>query len=343
MSEARAHQSGTAEREMTAVVAPAYGGSEVLRLRQVASPVPAAGEVLVRVRAAALCRGDVHLMTGKPYPIRLAGFGVRRPKYPVIGHDFAGEVADLGADVDDLAIGERVFGTAVSGAFADYVAVPRETVTRMPAGADFEVAAAIPDSGLTALQGLRDVGRLESGQSVLINGASGGVGTTAVQLARELGARVGVVCGTRHIDRMRELGADIVIDYTTTDLVEAGHRFDVVLDLIGNRSLRDWASVLTPGGVFVSSAGAPDGGVLFGPVWWLTKVVLGNLFTRRTLTPLLMRPNRADLEYLADLFGRGRLAPVIEHRTTLDGVPEALDRLALGHAAGKTVVQVAPG
>ncbi|MEV0297169.1 NAD(P)-dependent alcohol dehydrogenase [Nocardia sp. NPDC050710] len=324
---------------MTAVVAPQYGGSEVLRVESAPRPAPGKREVLVRVRAAAVCKGDVHLLTGTPYLIRLMGFGVRRPKHRVIGHDLAGEVVAVGADVTDFRPGDAVFGSVTAGAFAEYVRVPVDTVAPVPAGLSFEQVAAVPDSGMTALQGLREVGQLRAGQRVLINGASGGVGSFAVQIAKALGAEVTAVCSTRHLDMVRGLGADHVIDYTAADFTEIDRRFDVLLDLVGNRPLAACRRILTPTGIFVSSSGAP-GGNWFGPVLWLGKVVLANLFVRQTLRPLLMRPRRADLEFLTELLENGAVRPSIERSYPLVEAAAAIRHIENGHAEGKTVLVV---
>ncbi|MFG3617194.1 NAD(P)-dependent alcohol dehydrogenase [Nocardia sp. NPDC047654] len=332
-------QQSTLERAtMTAIVAPRYGSSEVLRTEVVARPVPGEGEVVVRMRAAAVCRGDVHLLTGKPYAIRL-GFGLRRPKDPVIGHDLAGDVVEVGAGVTEVACGDSVFGSVDAGAFAEYVRVPVERLTRIPAGPTVAEAAALPDSGMTALQGLRDVGGLRAGQKVLINGASGGVGTSAVQIAKALGAEVTAVCSTRHVEAVRALGADRVIDYTTADFTRDTSRYDVLFDLVGNRSLTACRRVLASKGVFVSSAGAPGGNWL-GPVVWVAKVVLTGLVVSQTMRPLLMRPRRADLEFLAGLAAAGKLRPVLERRFPLAATASAVGHVAAGHAKGKTVIVV---
>ncbi|WP_431957392.1 NAD(P)-dependent alcohol dehydrogenase [Nocardia lijiangensis] len=326
---------------MTAVVAPRYGSSDVLRIEEVPRPTPAAHEVLVRVRAAAVASGDVHLLTGKPYLIRLMGFGVRKPKHRVIGHDLAGEVVAVGSAAGSFRVGESVYGATDFGAFAEYVCVDAARLAPMPAGVAFEQAAAVPDSGMTALQGLRDVGKVRAGQSVLINGASGGVGSFAVQIAKALGARVTAVCSTRHVEYLRGLGADRVIDYTAADFVDSAERYDVLLDLVGNRSVADCRRVLTPEGVFVSSAGSP-GGDWIGPVLWMGRVVVADVFARQTLRPLLMKPRRADLEFLTELLETGKIRPAIEREYALRDAASAIAHVAEGHAQGKTVLIVGP-
>lgn len=323
---------------MTAVVAPRYGDSAVLRVERVERPAPTARQVLVRVRAAAVCKGDVHLLAGKPYVLRL-GFGLRKPRHRVIGHDFAGEVVAVGAEVTDVRVGESVYGAAISGSFAEYVAVRADRLAPAPAGLRFEESAALPDSGLTALQGLRDVGGLRAGQSVLINGASGGVGSAAVQIAKALGAHVTAVCSTRHIDRVRALGADIVIDYTTEDFTARSDRYDVGFDLAGNHTLAQWRRILADDGTFVSS-GAGFGGDWFGPIPGVGKALAINLFAKQNLRALFMSPTRPDLEYLADLVAQGKLRPVIESERPLAEAAGAVAHVAEGHAAGKSVLTV---
>ncbi|WP_278261416.1 NAD(P)-dependent alcohol dehydrogenase [Nocardia sp. AG03] len=321
---------------MTAWVAPRYGGSEVLRTERVPRPVPGAHEVLVQVAAASLCSGDLHLLNGTPYLLRL-GFGLRGPKRPMIGQSLAGEVVATGASVTEFRVGDRVFGEVSSGGFADYVCAAAESFALVPTGLSMEDAAAIPDSGMTALQGLRDIGEIRPGQRVLVNGASGGVGTFAVQIAKALGAHVTAVCGTRHLAMVREIGADVVIDYTTDDFTHTDEPYDAIFDLAGNRSLRQCRRALTPDGVFISSAAAPGDNWL-GPVVWLAQVALTDLCTRQTIKALLMRPAASDLEYLASLVASGQVRPVIERRFPLAEAARAVEVFARGHASGKTVL-----
>ncbi|MFI5499516.1 NAD(P)-dependent alcohol dehydrogenase [Nocardia asteroides] len=323
---------------MTAWVAPRYGGSEVLRTELVPIPAPGEREVVVRVGAASLCSGDLHLLTGTPYLLRL-GFGLRRPKRPAIGQNLAGEVSAVGAGVTEFAVGDRVFGTVPSGAFAGYATASVDTLAIVPAGLSMAEAAAIPDSGMTALQGLRDIGAVRPGQRVLVNGASGGVGSFAVQIAKVMGAHVTAVCSTRHVDVVRGIGADVVIDYTADDFTRTDEPYDVIFDLAGNRTLRECRRAMTADGVFVSSAAAP-GDNWFGPVRWLATVALTDLMTRQTLKALLMRPAAADLAYLAGLAAAGSLRPVIERRIPLREADSAIEQFARGHASGKTVLTV---
>ncbi|MFD4427933.1 NAD(P)-dependent alcohol dehydrogenase [Nocardia sp. NPDC058497] len=321
---------------MTAWVAPRYGGGEVLRAEIVPRPVPGERDVVVRVCAASLCSGDLHLLNGTPYLLRL-GFGLRRPKRRMIGQNLAGEVVSVGGLVTEFQVGDRVFGEVPSGAFAEYVRADASSFAAVPAELSMEEAAAIPDSGMTALQGLRDVGKVGPGQRVLINGASGGVGSFAVQIAKILGAHVTAVCSTRHLEMVRRIGADIVVDYTVDDFTRTDVPYDAIFDLAGNRTLREYRRALTPEGVYISSAAAPGDNWL-GPIRWLGSVILANLFTRQTLKPLLMRPTAADLNHLAAMAADGSLHPVIERRVPLPETPSAITAFAEGHASGKTVL-----
>ena len=321
---------------MTAWIAPRYGGGEVLRAEVVPRPTPGDRDVVVRVRAASLCSGDLHLLNGTPYLLRL-GFGLRRPKHRMIGQNLAGEVVSVGGSVSDLRVGDRVFGEVPSGAFAEYVCADAGAFAVVPAALGMEEAAAMPDSGMTALQGLRDIGKVGPGRRVLINGASGGVGSFAVQIAKALGAHVTAVCSTRHIEMVRDIGADIVIDYTADDFTRTEVPYDVIFDLAGNRKLREIRRVLAADGVFISSAAAP-GNNWFGPIRWLSQVALTDLFARQTLKALLMRPAAADLEYLAGLAVDGSLRPVIERQFPLSDTALAIAAFEQGHASGKTVL-----
>ncbi|MFC9663413.1 NAD(P)-dependent alcohol dehydrogenase [Nocardia sp. NPDC127606] len=321
---------------MTAWIAPRYGGGEVLRTEIVPRPTPGDRDVVVRVRAASLCSGDLHLLNGTPYLLRL-GFGLRRPKRRMIGQNAAGEVVAVGDGVAEFRVGDQVFGEVPSGGFAEYVCAGERSFAAVPPDLSMEDAAAIPDSGMTALQGLRDIGKVGPGQRVLVNGASGGVGSFAVQIAKVLGAHVTAVCSTRHVDMVRDIGADCVIDYTTDDFTRTDVPYDVIFDLAGNRKLREIRRVLAADGVFISSAAAP-GNNWFGPIRWLGQVALTDLFARQTLKALLMRPAAADLEYLAELAVSGRLRPVIERRFPLSDTALAVAAFEQGHASGKTVL-----
>ncbi|EPX64954.1 zinc-containing alcohol dehydrogenase / quinone oxidoreductase [Cystobacter fuscus DSM 2262] len=325
-------------KTMNAIVQPAYGSVEVLRFEEVERPELGDGEVRVRVHAAAVCQGDVHLLTGTPYLVRLV-FGLLRPKRRIAGQEMAGTVEEVGPHVTALKPGDEVYGQVPGGAFAEYVCAPADLFAPKPANLTFEQAAAVPISGMTALQGLRDVGQLKPGQKVLINGASGGVGTFAVQIAKALGAEVTAVCSTRHVDKVRSLGADRVIDYTREDFTRGPERYDVMLDLVGNRPVSDCRAVLAPKGVFVSSAGSP-GGNWIGPVVWILGVMLAGMFGSQRMTSLMARPRREDLLVLRSLIEAGKVTPVIEQRYALRETAAALSHVAEGHAQGKTVIVV---
>lgn len=338
MKQSAKPEAKTGTKTMMAIVHPEYGSPDVLRLETVDRPAVGDDEVLVRVHAASVCKGDVHVVTGKPYLVRLM-VGVRRPKSRRFGQDLAGTVEAVGANVTTLRCGDEVFGQVSLGSFAEYACGPEARFAPKPANLTFEQASAVPDSGLTALQGLRDVGQLKPGQKVLINGASGGVGTFAVQIAKSLGAEVTAVCSTRHVDKVRSIGADEVVDYTKEDFAEREQRYDVMLDLVGNRSLSDCKRVLNPKGVFVSSAGAP-GGNWAGPLIWLLKVVVVGAFASQKMTPFLVEPRREDLLVLKELVEAGKVSPVIERRYPWEQAAEAVRHVAAGHAQGKTVINI---
>lgn len=287
-----------------------------------------------RARASA----DFHIATGKPYLIRLTPFGgVLRPRHPVPGACMAGRVEAVGAQVTTFRPGDEVFGEAVTGAFAEYVVVPTKLIAPKPTNLSFEEAAAVPWA-VAALQGLRDAGRLKAGQRLLLNGVSGGVGTWAVQIAKALGAHVTAVCSTRNVDMVHGLGADEVVDYTKHDFVDGGPRFDVFFDTVGNRSLSDCRSVLTPEGAYVSCSGGDSGAAwLFG----LAALRLAALFTRQTLKALFTTPNRDDLLFLKELVEVGQLKPVIERRYPLSEVGNALRHVGERRSQGQTIIQIA--
>jgi NADPH:quinone reductase-like Zn-dependent oxidoreductase len=321
---------------MHAVVRQRYGTPDVLAYREVPVPVPGDEDVLVQVRAAGASIGDHLIVAGKPFVIRPSVGGLFRPTAKIPGSAMAGRVAAVGAKVTSLRPGDEVFGETTSGAFAEYVVVPAARLAPKPRNLSFEEAAAMPWA-VTPLQALRDAGGLKPGHNVLINGASGGVGTWAVQIARALGARVTAVCSTRNVARMRALGADDVIDYTTTDFVTLGPRFDVMLDTVGNRSLSDCRRMLTPKGIFVSCSGGKSG------TRWLARMVwmlVSSRFTTRKLKPFIVSLNRPDLLALTQLVEAGKIKPFIERRYPLSAVADALRHVGEGHAQGQTVIQV---
>ena len=326
---------------MTAIVQGRYGsGPEGLfRLATIDKPTIGDGEVLVRVQAVSVDRGTWHIMSGLPYPIRLAGFGLRRPKYANPGRNLAGTVEAVGADVTDFAPGDEVFGLATS-TFAEYAAARPAKLAMKPANLSFDQAAAVPVSGLTALQGLRDRGRVQPGQKVLIIGASGGVGSFAVQIAKAYGAEVTGVCRTSKVEMVRSLGADHVLDYTVDDL-DASKRYDVILDIGGHRSLRKLRRTLAPRGTLVI-VGSETGGRWLGGFDRSIRAMLLNPFVRQTLAPLTVSENATDLGVLTELIEAGKLTPAIDRTYPLGEVDAAIRRMLDGQASGKLVLSVPP-
>ncbi|MFG1664570.1 NAD(P)-dependent alcohol dehydrogenase [Streptomyces sp. Y7] len=325
---------------MKAVIQDRYGSADVLEFRDVDRPVPAPGEVLVRVHAASVNAYDWHLMHGDPV-IGRTMMGWRRPKAPVRGRDFAGVVEAVGSGVTGLGPGDEVYGEA-DGAFAEYVCARETEVGPKPANLSFEQAAAMPLAGNTALIGLRDVARVRPGQAVLVNGASGGVGTFAVQLAKAYGAEVTAVCSTRNIDLVRSLGADRVVDYTQEDFTRGDARYDVVLDLVGNHSLGEFRRVLKPVATLVlSGGGVYEGGSVVGPMGLFIKRRLVAPFARNhQLLEIAARQSRANLETLRELAESGRITPVVERTYPLSEAAEAIRYLEVEHARAKVVVTV---
>ncbi len=323
------------EMKMRAIVYERYGTPEVLSIRDVDRPEPGDDEVLVRVHAASLNALDWHYLTGTPYFMRLTA-GLRRPKRTIPGVDVAGTVEAVGADVTTVRPGDEVFGVAV-GSCAEFAVASVDRIARRPAGSTFEQAAAVPVAAITALQGLRDVGKVAAGHSVLINGAAGGVGTFAVQIAKALGAEVTAVCSTRNVETVRALGADRVVDYTTDDFVELGERFDVMLDNVGNRSPAECRRMLTDDGICVVISGPKENRVL-GPVTHLIGTLAYFTFVSQRAASFTAEENAERLGALTDLLEAGTIEPVIERTYALDQVPEALAHIGTGHARGKLVV-----
>ncbi|MFB6614357.1 NAD(P)-dependent alcohol dehydrogenase [Streptomyces sp. NPDC056367] len=323
---------------MKAIVQDRYGSSDVLEFKEVDRPAPADGEVLVRVRAASVNARDWHIMRGDPYVARLA-FGLTRPRQPIQGSDFAGVVEAVGTGVTRLRPGDEVYGEAGGGAFAEYVCAPQGVVGPKPAGLTFEQAAAVPLAGNTALMGLRDLGRLQPGQHVLVNGASGGVGTFAVQIAKALGAEVTGVCSTRNVDLVRSLGADHVVDYKQEDFTRTGLRYDLVLDLVGNRTLADQRRALTPTGCLVlSGGGVSEGGSLFGPMGLLIRGTLMSRFGNLRIHVLTAKPSADNLAALRELVERGAVTPAVDRAYPLSEGAEAIRYLEVEHASAKVVI-----
>jgi NADPH:quinone reductase-like Zn-dependent oxidoreductase len=328
---------GDGER-MQAIVYSCYGTADVLRLAELARPVPAENEVLVKVHAASVNPLDWHYMSGTPYVMRMSS-GLGAPQDNRMGVDFAGTVDAVGRDVTRFKPGDQVFGGR-NGAFAEYVTVRQDrSLALKPPMLSFEEAAAIPVAAITALQGLRDAGRIVPGDKVLINGASGGVGTFAVQIAKAFGAHVTGVSSSRNLELVRSIGADHVIDYTQENFTAGVERYDLILDNVGNHSLRATRRVLAPGGVLVIVSG-PKHNLWLGPMTRVIGAKLSAPFVDEEMATLFAALNAQDLEVLAGLARDGKLKPVIDRRYTLEELPEAVRYLATGRARGKVVVKL---
>jgi NADPH:quinone reductase-like Zn-dependent oxidoreductase len=329
---------------MKAIVYQDFGSPDILRCEQIDKPIPGDNEVLIKVRAASVNPLDWHFLEGTPYLARLVSFGLIEPRVTRLGVDYAGTVVSVGKNVTKLEPGDEVFG-ARTGAFAEYVCVGADrAIAQKPPGLSFEEAASSPVAGITALQALRDKGKVRAGQEVLINGASGGVGTFAVQIAKSFGANVTGVCSTRNVDMVRSLGADDVIDYTKDDFTRSGRRFDLILDNVANRSLLDMRRVLKPNGVYVLiGGGGLNEGRWVGPFPRLIKTIALSPFVSQEMGMLLADLNEDDLAVLGELMRTGAVKPVIDRRYALGEVSEAIRYLEQGHARGKVVVTMEPG
>lgn len=320
---------------MKAIVYREYGSPDVLRLEDVEKPDPKADEVLVHVQAASLNYGDVALVRGKPLVARLWS-GLRAPKYKILGTDICGRIEEVGRNVKGFRPGDEVFGDVSAcgfGAFAEYVSVPEHALAPKPANLTCEEAAALPQAAVVALQGLRNKGRIRTGQRALINGASGGVGTFAVQIAKALGAEVTGVCSSRHLHLVRAIGADHAIDYTQQDFTEGGNHYDLIFDIVANRPLSAYLRVLDPQGIYVACA--------FNP----STLFLGPLISRkkgRKAVSLYQKPNQEDLVYIKDLVEAGKVTPVIDRCFPLNDVAEAVRYLQTGGRHGKVVINHTP-
>jgi NADPH:quinone reductase-like Zn-dependent oxidoreductase len=325
----------TSTTTMRAVVHDVYGSAEVLRMARAPRPEPAEGEVLVEVRAAGVDRAAWHMMTGKPYLGRLA-FGLRSPRRPVLGIEVSGVVAATGAAVTRFAVGDEVYGFG-RGSFADHTVAAEDRLARMPVGLSFEQAAAMPVSAATALQALTDAGRLQSGQSVLVIGASGGVGSFAVQIAKALGAEVTGVASAAKLDLVRSLGADHVLDYRREDYADGRTRYDLVLDIAGNPTLSRLRRTATPTGTVVITGGELGGSFSGGMNRQLRAVALSP-FVRQRLTMFIARQRSADLGRLTDLVEAGTVTPSVDRVYPLDEAQAAVRRLEAGRVRGKVVL-----
>jgi NADPH:quinone reductase-like Zn-dependent oxidoreductase len=322
-----------------AIVQDRFGPPDVLRLADTGLPEAGADDVLVRVHAAALNPADWHILRGDPLVARLMGVGLTKPKARVAGIDVAGVVERAGANVRELANGDEVLGFC-RGAFAQYACAGADLVVPKPAGLSFEQAAAVPIAATTALRGIREVGRVRAGQRVLVNGAGGGVGTYAIQIAAALGAEVTGVCSTRNVELVRSIGAAHVIDYTTDDFTSGRVQYDVIFDNVSSLPLSRLRAALTPKGILVLNGGGSPGHV-FGPVAGIVRAVVANAFVSQQLRPLPSRQNRAELLAVTGLIQDGKLTPVVDRTYPLADTVEGLRHLEQGHARGKAVVTVA--
>jgi NADPH:quinone reductase-like Zn-dependent oxidoreductase len=321
---------------MKAIVHERYGRPDVLELRDVDMPVVEADQVLVRVHASSVNPVEWYGVTG-PYFARI-GNGLRRPKHTAVGSDLAGRVEAVGKDVKELRPGDEVFGTS-GGSWAEYACAREDRLAPKPANLSFEEAAAVPVAAVTALQALRDKGRVQPGQKVLINGASGGVGTFAVQLAKSFGAEVTGVCSTRNVDLARSLGADRVVDYTQEDFTRRVERHDLMLDIAGSRSFSDFRRALTPEAIVVLVGGRMTYRG-FGPLPHLVRTFLVSRGRSQTVTFFVAKITTEDLAFLSELLEAGKVTPVIDRRYELSQAPDALRYLGEGHARGKVVITV---
>jgi NADPH:quinone reductase-like Zn-dependent oxidoreductase len=325
-------------KTMKAIVQDTYGSADVLQLREIERPQIADDEVLIRVRAAGVDRGVWHLMTGKPYLIRIVGFGMTAPKTATPGMDVAGVVEAVGKDVTDFKAGDEVFGIG-KGTYAEFATAKAAKLAPKPANLSFEEAAVLAISGLTALQGLRDVAKVQPGQKVLVIGASGGVGTYAVQIAKAMGAVVTGVASTSKVDLVREIGADHVIDYTRQAITDGGEKYDVILDIGGNRSLSSLRRVLAKDGTLVI-VGGEAGGNLIGGVDRQLRAMMLSAFVSQKLTSFISGEKGEDMVELKELAEAGKLKPVIDRTFPLADAPEAIRHIESGKARGKVVVTV---
>jgi len=331
----------TGEPHMKAVVYTEYGSPDVLQIRDIKKPAPNDNEILVKVHAAAVNPLDWHFIRGTPFIGRLGLMGLRKPKVPRLGVDYAGTVEAVGKNVRLFKPGDEVFG-GKTGAFAEYLCTRADrAVTVKPANVTFQQAASVPIAGVTALQGLRDKGHVQPGKKVLINGASGGVGTFAVQLAKLFGGEVTGVCSTRNLELVRSLGAEHVIDYTKEDFTKGKERYDLILDNVGNQPLSGFRRALNSNGILVMiGGGGPNDGGLIGPMGRPVKALLMSPFTSQKMGMFMAELTKGDLTTLGDLMQTGKVTPVIDRTYPLREIPDAIRYLEEGHARGKVVINV---
>jgi NADPH:quinone reductase-like Zn-dependent oxidoreductase len=323
--------------DMKAIVCSEYGSPDLLRCVELEKPVPRDREVLIRVQAASVNPLDYHLIKGKPYSMRLL-FGLRKPRDPRMGRDVAGLVEATGTNVTQFKKGDEVYGSC-RGALAEYACASEMKLALKPKTVTFEQAASLPVVAYTALQGLRDVGHIRSGQSVLINGAAGGVGTLAVQIARYFGAEVTGVCSTRSVEMVQSLGASRVIDYTREDFTKSRHRFDLIFDCVSNHSLSSFRRLLNPNGIYIM-VGAPKSRWLIGLMAPALQARIMSWFVSQKLTTLMARSNSKDLEAMNELMASGKVSAVIDRSYSLEETPEAIRYLQEDHAHGKVVIRL---
>jgi len=323
---------------MKAIVCEKYGPPEVLELKEMEKPTPKDNEVLVKVHATSLNAYDWRMQRADPFLVRLMGGGLLKPKNKILGADMAGRIELIGRNVTQFKPGDDVFGDLAGygqGAFAEYVCAPENALALKPAKITFEEAAAVPMAAVTALQGLRDTGRIRKGQKVLINGASGGVGTFAVQIAKSFGAEVTAVCSTGKMEMARAIGADHVIDYTKEDFTKNGQHYDLIFAVNGYHPILDYKSALKPDGIYVMAGGSMSQmfqALLFGP--------LVSMIGNKKIRAVSAKPNQKDLIFIKELIEAGKVKPVIDRRYSLREVPQALQYLWEGHARGKVVITV---
>ncbi len=325
---------------MKAFVYHNYGPPDVLKLEEIEKPVPKDNEVLVKVHAASANAGDWHLLRGEPFLVRLM-FGLFKPKFKILGADIAGRVEAVGKNAGQFKPGDEVFGDVSGsgfGAFAEYVSVPESALVLKPANIAFDEASAVPSAAMAALQGLRDTGRIQPGQKVLINGASGGVGTFAVQIAKSFGAEVTGVCSTRNVDMVRSIGADHVIDYTQEDFTQNGQQYDLILDAAAFRSILDYKRALHPKGIYVMVGGAT---AQFFQAMFIAPWV--SMTGTKKMATMLKKSNNEDLAFVKALLETGKIKPVIDRRYPMSEVPDALRYLETGRARGKIVLNNSNG
>ena len=322
---------------MKAIVYTKYGSPNVLQLKEVDKPTPKDDEVLVKIHAAAITAGDVIVLKGEPFVTRFVT-GLQKPKNTVPGKEMAGRVEAVGGNVTQFQPGDEVYGdlsVASWGAFAEYVAVPENAIALKPANLTFEQAAAVPESAVVALQGLRDKGKIQPGQKVLINGASGGVGSYAVQIAKSFGAEVTAVCSTRNLDMVRSLGADYVIDYAAEDFTQNGQQYDLILAANGYHPISDYRRALSPEGIYVATGGSMTQS--------LQATMMGPFISKtgsKTMGGMMVKPNQDDLVFMKELLEAGKVVPVIDRCYPLSEIAEAYHYIGDGHAKGKVVIIV---